>query len=284
MKEKKYQLLVNADDFGRHVLINRAVAEGVERGILRSATLMPGGKAFDGAVETALTHPELGVGVHFTLVNGFPVLPPEEIPSLVTGEGVFYDDYIHFVKRFLAGRVRMEEVRRELAAQAEKMAKTGLSLTHVDGHQHMHVLPGIFDAALDAAEAVHIDAVRIPKAPLFEASSGSLGQLVGRLGLFTLAEAAERRAKIRGFRTPDHFAGIVAGEAVSEAHFRHIVETMKPGATEVMMHPGTDNAVLQRDCLWVHDFEAELAAITSPEIEKLLDEKDIEIINFNDLG
>ena len=102
------------------------------------------------AVETALTHPELGVGVHFTLVNGFPVLPPEEIPSLVTEKGVFYDDYIHFVKRFLAGRIRMEEVRRELAAQAEKMAKTGLSLTHVDGHQHMHVLPGIFDAALDA--------------------------------------------------------------------------------------------------------------------------------------
>lgn len=283
MKEKKYQLLVNADDFGRHALINRAVAEGVERGILRSATLMPGGKAFDGAVETALTHPELGVGVHFTLVNGFPVLPPEEIPSLVTEKGVFYDDYIHFVKRFLAGRIRMEEVRRELAAQAEKMAKTGLSLTHVDSHQHMHVLPGIFDAALDAAESVHIDAVRIPKAPLFEASSGSLGQLVGRLGLFTLAEAAERRAKIRGFRTPDHFAGIVAGEAVSEAHFRHIIETLKPGATEVMMHPGADTAALKKACQWEHDFEAERDAIISTDIRELLQKKQVEVISFRDI-
>ena len=80
-QQRQKRLIVNADDFGRHALINEAVAEGVERGILRSATLMPGGKAFDGAVETALTHPELGVGVHFTLVNGFPVLPPEEIPS-----------------------------------------------------------------------------------------------------------------------------------------------------------------------------------------------------------
>lgn len=280
MKEKKYQLLVNADDFGRHALINRAVAEGVERGILRSATLMPGGKAFDGAVETALTHPELGVGVHFTLVNGFPVLPPEEIPSLVTEKGVFYDDYIHFVKRFLAGRIRMEEVRRELAAQAEKMAKTGLSLTHVDSHQHMHVLPGIFDAALDAAESVHIDAVRIPKAPLFEASSGSLGQLVGRLGLFTLAEAAERRAKIRGFRTPDHFAGIVAGEAVHEGHFRHIIETLKPGVTEVMMHPGADTAALKKACQWEHDFEAERDAIISIDVIRLLKMKRIAVINF----
>ena len=42
-----YQLLVNADDFGRHVLIDQAVKRCVEDGCLRSATLMPGGKAFD---------------------------------------------------------------------------------------------------------------------------------------------------------------------------------------------------------------------------------------------
>lgn len=280
MKEKKYQLLVNADDFGRHALINRAVAEGVERGILRSATLMPGGKAFDGAVETALTHPELGVGVHFTLVNGFPVLPPEEIPSLVTEKGVFYDDYIHFVKRFLSGKVRMEEVRRELAAQAEKMTRTGLALTHVDSHQHMHVLPGIFSAVLDMAEAIHLDAVRIPRTPLFAGDSGSLGQLIGRSGLAVLADLAGREAKRRGFRTPDHFAGIVAGEAVHEGHFRHIIETLKPGVTEVMMHPGADTAVLKKACQWEHDFEAERDAIISKDIRDLLQKKQVKIINF----
>lgn len=280
MKEKKYQLLVNADDFGRHVLINRAVAEGVERGILRSATLMPGGKAFDDAVHTALTHPELGVGIHFTLVNGYPVLPPEEIPSLVTEDGVFYDDYIHFVKRFLSGKVRMEEVRRELAAQAEKMTRTGLALTHVDSHQHMHVLPGIFSAVLDTAEAIHLDAVRIPRTPLFAGDLGSLGQLIGRSGLAVLADLAGREAKRRRFRTPDHFAGIVAGEAVHEGHFRHIIETLKPGVTEVMMHPGADTAALKKACQWEHDFEAERDAIISTDVVRLLKMKRIEAINF----
>ena len=44
MTNKKHlQLLVNADDFGRHVLIDQAVAQCVEQGCLRSATLMPGG-------------------------------------------------------------------------------------------------------------------------------------------------------------------------------------------------------------------------------------------------
>lgn len=276
-------ILVNADDFGRHPLINRAVAECVEQGCLRSATLMPGGKAFDDAVDTALAHSELGVGIHFTLVNGYPVLPPEEIPSLVTEDGVFYDDYIHFVKRFLSGKVHMEDVRRELAAQAEKMARTGLSLTHVDSHQHMHVLPGIFDAVLDAAAAIHIDAVRIPRTPLFAGASGSLGQLIGRAGLASLAFLAGREAKRRRFRTPDHFAGIVAGEAVNEPYFRAIIEQMKPGVTEVMMHPGTDTAALKKACRWEHDFEAERDAIISPDINILLKRENIGCINFNGL-
>lgn len=283
-KGKKLQLLVNADDFGRHVLINQAVAQCVEQGCLRSATLMPGGKAFDDAVHTAQTHPDLGVGIHFTLVNGYPVLPPEEIPSLVTADGVFYDDYIHFVKRFLSGKVRMEEVRRELAAQAEKVTRTGLALTHVDSHQHMHVLPGIFSAVLDAAEAIQLDAVRIPRTPLFAGDSGSLGQLIGRFGLAVLADLAGREAKRRGFRTPDHFAGIVAGEAVHEGHFRHIIEMLKPGATEVMMHPGADTAALKKACQWEHDFEAERDAIISTDIKELLQKKQVEVISFRDIA
>ncbi len=66
------RLIVNADDFGRHELINAAVERGVTAGCLRSATLMPGGKAFDSAVAVAKRHTELGVGIHFTLVNGYP--------------------------------------------------------------------------------------------------------------------------------------------------------------------------------------------------------------------
>ena len=82
---------------------------------------------------------------------------------------------------------------------------------------------------------------------------------------------------------PEHFAGIVAGEAVHEGHFRDIVTHLKSGTTEVMMHPGTDNQVLMQDCLWQHDFEAELSAIVSPAIQKLLQEKQVKVVNFRDL-
>lgn len=276
------KIIVNADDFGRHPLINRAVARSVETGLLRSATLMPGGKAFDGAVEIARAHPALGVGIHLTLVNGFPLCPPEEIPSLVTPEGVFFDDHSVFVRRFLKGQIAMEDVRRELAAQVEKMMRTGLPVTHIDSHQHMHVLPGIIEIALDTASAAGIHAVRIPRTPLF-AGGGSLGQLIGRSGLAALAYLAAAKAKRRSFQMPDHFEGIVAGEAVSKEYFTHILNHLGTGVTEIMMHPGTDTAVLQKDCAWQHDFEAELQAITSRSVMALAERQHIRPVNFRDL-
>ena len=273
-------IIINADDFGRHAEINRAVEEGLVHGCLRSATVMPGGAAFAGAIDIARRHEALGLGVHFTLVDGHPILPPEEIPSLVGSEGDFLPDHTALLKRYLKGGVNLEEVRRELAAQLQKIEATGIPISHVDSHQHMHTLPGIIDIVLDLAARAGIRAVRTPRTPLFAGAFGGLGQLVGRLGLSTLARLAACKAHRRGLLTPDHFAGIVAGEAVSEGELLHLIAHLPQGTTEVMMHPGTKNDVLQKDSGWQHDFESELAAILSPRVEAALQKAEVEPVNF----
>lgn len=276
-------IIINADDFGRHAEINRAVEEGLVHGCLRSATVMPGGAAFAGAIDIARRHEELGLGVHFTLVDGHPILPPEEIPSLVGAEGDFLPDHTALLKRYLKGSINLEEVRRELAAQLQKVEATGIPISHVDSHQHMHTLPGIIDIVLDLAARAGIRAVRTPRTPLFAGAFGGLGQLVGRLGLSTLARLAACKAHRRGLLTPDNFAGIVAGEAVSEGELLHLIAHLPQGTTEVMMHPGTKNDVLQEDSGWQHDFEAELAAILSPRVGAALQKAEVEPVNFRHL-
>lgn len=277
-------IIINADDFGRHAEINRAVEEGLVHGCLRSATVMPGGAAFAGAIDIARRHEELGLGVHFTLVDGHPILPPEEIPSLVGSEGDFLPDHTALLKRYLKGSINLEEVRRELAAQLQKVEATGVPLSHVDSHQHMHTLPGIIDIVLDLAARAGIRAVRTPRTPLFAGAFGGLGQLVGRLGLSTLARLAACKAHRRGLLTPDNFAGIVAGEAVSEGELLHLIAHLPQGTTEVMMHPGMKNDVLQEDSGWQHDFEAELAAILSPRVGEALRKAEVEPVNFRHLS
>ncbi|MDO4204525.1 MAG: ChbG/HpnK family deacetylase [Selenomonadaceae bacterium] len=279
-----YQIIVNADDFGRHRLINEAVKKAAETGCLRSATVMPGGIAFDDAIETAKSHPDLGLGIHFTLVNGNPILPPAEIPSLVAENGLFYDNYGLFVKRYAQGKVNMDEVRRELAAQLTKLEATGVSLTHFDSHQHIHSLPGITEIALDIACKAGIKAMRVPATGLFlngGLGKDRLGSVIGRAGLRFMAVMARQKAKSRGLVTTEYFAGNVAGRAVNLADFSAIIGKLREGTTEIMMHPGTDNTVLQKDCGWEHDFEAELASVCTPPTDKLL--KNIRIANFRDL-
>ena len=276
-------IIVNADDFGRHELINRAVERAFNAGCLRSATLMAGGVAFDDAINLAKRLKGLGVGIHFTLANGNPILPAKEIPSLVTEEGFFHGDYIKFLKRYLSGKISLAEIRSELAAQLERIQRAGLTLTHFDSHQHLHHVPGISEIAFDLAAAAGIRAVRVANAKLFDGELDSLGKFVGRLGLCSLAKLTAHKAHKKIFATPEHFAGIVAGEAVNETFLVNLIEHMQSGTTEVMLHPGTDNQRLQDFCQWSHDFEAELAAVTSPKVLALLAEKNISAINFANL-
>ena len=277
------KIIVNADDFGRHELINRAVERAFNSGFLKSTTLMAGGAAFEDAVKLAKKISGLGVGIHFTLANGNPVLPPKEIPTLVTEEGIFYGDYVKFLKRYLSRKISLVEVRAELAAQLEKIQRAGLKLTHFDSHQHLHHIPGITEITLDLAQAAGIKSMRVANTKLFDGELDSLGKFLGRFGLGSLAKFAAHLAHKKNFATPEHFAGIVAGESVSENFMLNLIENLREGTTEVMLHPGTDNKILQNFCEWNHDFEEELAAVTSPKVLNLLAEKNIDVINFADL-
>lgn len=276
-------LIVNADDFGRHELINLAVEKALNEGCLRSATIMAGGIAFDNAVEVAKKNPSLGVGLHFTLANGFPVLPPSEIPSLVTEDGIFFENYVVFLKKYLKGKISAEEIKSELAAQLEKAKNAGLKLTHFDSHQHLHHIPSIIEICLDLAESSKISAMRVSETKIFDGELDSIGKFVGRLGLGSLAKFAAYKARKKNFRTPDHFTGIVAGEAVDENFLSKLLDNLQEGTTEIMLHPGTDNETLQKYCDWQHDFEGELYAVTSTKILQKLQEKNISAINFSEL-
>ena len=144
----------------------------------------------------------------------------------------------------------------------------------------MHVLPGVIDIVLDLCREAHIAAIRAPHAPLFAGRFGGAGQLIGRAGLAVLAHRAAAKAHRRGIRTPDHFAGIVAGEAVDTAALAAIAAHLMGGTTEVMLHPGTDNDVLVRDCRWDHDFAAELAAVCAPAVQDAIAAAGAAPVNF----
>ena len=270
------KLIVNADDFGRHELINSAVRDAFTSGICRSTSLMAGGEAFDDAVRISRELPNLDVGIHFTLVMGKPVLPPEEIPTLVDKNGNFHADFSVFVRKYFSGGISMTELRSELSAQLRKIQSAWVRVSHVDSHQHIHTLNGISGVVFDLAESAGIRGVRMPRVPGLSCS-------LGRMSLKILAAKRKIAAEKRGFFVPDNFRGIVAGNAVSEDWLCRMIDSLPEGVTELMIHPGSDNSVLQKFTGWSHDFEAELNAAKSKRVIEALGRNEIEITSFMEM-
>ncbi len=279
------RLIVNADDFGLHAAVNRGILAAHTAGIDSSASLMASGAAFDEAVQFARQCPELGVGVHLTLVGARPVLPAADVSSLVDEAGVFHGSYPLFIKRLLRGKIRLVQVERELAAQIDRIRMAGIQPSHLDSHQHLHVLPGIGGIVLDLAQRFSIRAIRIPAEPVafVGATPATVGRLVGRGGLTLLATLFRQQAAAAGIRTTDHFFGMLAGGQLTESAILAILRRLPPGDAELMTHPGFADESLAAAYPWGYQWEAERLALAAPAVRQLLAERQIRLISFREL-
>ncbi len=157
---------MNADDFGLTAGVNRAILELHLAGVLTSATLMAKASATEEAIELARATPSLGVGCHVVLVDGEPVLPAPEVPTLVESTtGRFPTTLTTFLMRLFTGRVRAKEIEAEAAAQIRLLQNRGIHLTHLDSHKHTHMFPAVLRSVLRAARNAGIHTVRNPFEP-----------------------------------------------------------------------------------------------------------------------
>lgn len=241
-------LIVNADDFGLTGGVNRAILELHAGGVLTSTTLMARAAATAEAVSLARTTPALGVGCHVVLVDGEPVLPAKEIPSLVdTRTGRFMPTLGAFLQRLLTGRMRAAEMEAEAAAQIALLQSAGVALTHIDTHKHVHMFPAVLRPVLRAAKVAEICAVRNPFEPAWSLRATPGAPWIRRTEVSVLRrlEPTFRRiaAKER-FVTTDGAVGVLATGTLDAATVSSLLQNLPPGTWELVTHPGYNDAEL----------------------------------------
>ena len=279
------QLIINADDFGLHETVNLGIIHGHTAGFITSTTIMASGRAFEHAIMLAKANKQLGIGVHLTLVGEKSVCPADEVKSLVDDAGYLAPGYPRFLLRYLGGSIRLADIRRELTAQVQKVVDSGIHITHLDSHQHMHIVPGIIQITMDIAQKFGIKAVRIPAEPYFFTGGYPCTpmRIVARTGLTFLAQLAGIKIKQNNLLKTDHFFGMLAGGNMQEEFLSKIIEKLPEGITEIMMHPGTDNELLNKSYHWNYHGQEELAAVTSDNMRHRLADRNIKLISFRDL-
>lgn len=118
---------------------------------------MPGTES---AVGLAKQYPKLGVGLHFCITEGTPLT---EARTLKSDNGHFLSRG-ELVKRIALGEVSKNDIAHEFEAQLEKMIQFGLNPTHSDSHQHVMMIPFIFDAILPILDRYQLN-IRVVNPP-----------------------------------------------------------------------------------------------------------------------
>jgi hopanoid biosynthesis associated protein HpnK len=288
------RLIINADDFGLTSGINRAIVEAHQRGVVTAATLMANGRAFEEAAKLAPTVPQLSVGCHVVLVDGEPLLPAPQIPTLVAADGPrqhFRNSIAEVAAAALRGRIDPAQVEAEATAQMRKLQSAGLTLSHFDTHKHAHMFPAILRPLLRAARACGVRALRNPFAPM---KPLAFAHLLRRPRLWKrYSEVTALRRLLDNFRsavqeeqmlTTDGTFGIVATGALDGQLFEAIVGSIPEGTWEFVCHPGYNDAELDSVRTRLRQSRAqELRVLTSEAARQALQRHGVELISWKQL-
>jgi hopanoid biosynthesis associated protein HpnK len=273
---KRHSLIVNADDFGASPEVNEAVIRGFTQGVLTSASLMVTGAAFNEAVKLAKENPGLAVGIHLVTVVGKSALSPSEIPTLVDADGNFSNNPTWAgLKYYFSPRAR-RELRKELAAQFEKFHSTGLPLSHIDGHLHLHVHPVVFNAALELGARYGVRRMRVPveerRLVLAFDRENLLQKTVYTLLFGGLGRYMKSKLRSRDFLFPERVYGNLQSGKMSERYFLYTLDNLSAETSEIYFHPAVfaDDKLLndeERQCSI--EFEALLSTKVRARIQEL---------------
>ncbi len=252
-----------------------------DEGIVTACSVAAVGRAFEPAVEMLRDRPGLDAGVHLTLVGEKPLSPPERVPSLTDRKGLFLADFRSFTRRYVLGRIAAAEVEEELRRQIEKLLAAGLRIVHVNSHQHLHVLPRVFEVVVRLAEEYRIPFIRIPNEPATRRPSPrslQIGILNG------IGRTARRRLEEKGsVHSTERTAGILDAGGLSVDKLLRILEDVE-GTIELVCHPGTGGEALAAEYDWRYEWDRETAALCDGRVKEALREREIRLASFSDLS
>jgi len=269
------RLIVTADDFGRSPGINASVLRAHREGILTAASLMVNEEAYTEAVALAKEAPDLGVGLHLTLLRGHATLPQERIPGLINDRREFGNNPVAVGVRYCFDRALRSQLRDEIAAQFEKFRATGLRLDHINGHLHMHLHPVVFQILMEHAGAWGIRHLRLTCDRCWLNLRLARGRLAWRLGHAILFRCfwwvIYPLLQRKGIRHTCGVFGLMQDSRVDERFILGLLPRLPTGDCELYSHPSLDQ--------FPHEFEA----LVSPRVKERVRQLGIGLIRYQDL-
>ena len=263
-------LIVHADDFGETCEITQGICIGIEAGVVTSTSILANMAGTpDGLQRAAGLAERASFGVHLNFCEGRPLTAAR---SLVDTSGGFHPKRALFA-RAMTGQLALADLEAEVTAQIARVHDSGVRISHVDGHKHLHQLPVVSTAVANVLPRFAIRRVRITRlGSLARARSAAL--LVREL----LAMKASRKFRSCGLRSPVRILDLRPFVVGSSAAQRCVDPQ---GPVELCCHPGTAAADAHKP--GSHQRCAELEFLLSPRFRALLLANGARLVSYWDV-
>lgn len=164
-----HKLIITADDYGMSPAVNQAIQEGIDHGVITSTNVMMNMPFSDDTGR--ISGKGASIGIHWNLTCGKPVLPPEQIPSIVNGDGSFYS-LPEFRRLYKSGEIQDDDIVKELTAQYNKYHQIWGEPVYWNSHEHVHLQIKTFQVFLRTAATLNIRKMRSNNRIYVPAKSG----------------------------------------------------------------------------------------------------------------
>ena len=227
------KVIINADDLGFSKGVNEAVLKANTQGYLSHASLMANTKYFDHAISEVIPNcSSLKIGVHVNLTCAAPLSPQ----NLLSTNGELKNTFVTLLLKRKTKKV-LEHLEKEIEFQILKIKNAGVNISHIDGHEHVHIIPSINKIVRRLAKKHHIQRVREINENIFESYKFN-GRTVSfanviKLLLLKLLSCFNENSKKIGFYSMLNTCEINAANL-----FPFLQKSKSYDVVEVMVHPG----------------------------------------------
>lgn len=275
------KFILNADDFGMSEYYNKAVLDGVNNGILTSASICANGENFEEAVNDIIPQcPDLSVGIHLNIIEGQSLT---ECPMLTDGNGNFNNGYIALILKSL-NKDFMVQTEQEFRAQIEKILKA-TKVDHIDSHVHTHAIPNIFRLTAKLAKEYGIPYIRTQYEKPYLVPSIKKHMTIAYpvniikiilLNTFTLINKSV--VKEYNLRTNDYLIGVGYTGMMDDKTIEHGLRAIKKDCiAEALIHPCKYDEIIEDS----HHFE--YLATQNKDLSEKITEFGFNLVNHSNI-
>jgi len=235
------------------------------------------------AVARARRLPDLRIGLHLDIADGYPVLPEAEIRCLVGPDGKFDPNMARAAIRFFfVPRVR-RQLAMEIRAQFEAFRATGLRLDHVNAHKHMHLHPVVAGLIIEIGRDHGMKAVRVPSEPVTALRAAFPEERYVAPLYRPWIERLRRRLRSAGLFVNDHVFGLAWSGSVDEDRLLRLIPHLPDGLSEIYLHPATMSTPALAAAMPGYRHREELTALLSSAVQSRIAEFGVTLASYSDL-